>query len=265
MSSLQARLRHQYGDEGNLRARIELHRRFSVAAERWTDWVFARLALAPGEALLEVGCGPGDLWRVTGHRLPAGVSLTLTDSSPGMVERARAALGERADYAVAPADDIPFPDDSFDVVVANHMLYHVPDLRRALAELARVLRPGGRLVASTIGADHLAELGELAGPGLRWMDTTQRFGLENGAGQLAAVFDDVVREDYEGDLVVTEAQPLVAFVASLQGPEGLPEADAERIRAAAQAAIDREGSFRVTRATGLFRARARGREGARVV
>ena len=77
-----------------------------------------------------------------------------------MVELARS---RGVDARVGDVQEPPFEDASFDVVVAAWMLYHVPDLDRAVAELARVLRPGGRLVATTNAADHLQEMLELAG------------------------------------------------------------------------------------------------------
>ena len=56
------------------------------------------------------------------------------------------------------AQDIPFEDDTFGCVVANHMLYHVPDLDKGLAEIRRVLKPGGKLYAATNGEAHMLEL-----------------------------------------------------------------------------------------------------------
>lgn len=79
-----------------------------------------------------------------------------------MLQAARQQLGEkRFVYAVADAQALPFADATFDAVIANHMLYHIPDLPRALAEIRRVLKPAGRFYASTIGREHMHELDEL--------------------------------------------------------------------------------------------------------
>ncbi|HET7046251.1 MAG TPA: methyltransferase domain-containing protein [Gaiellaceae bacterium] len=241
----------QYRDQTNLRARIELHARFSTNPG-WQQWVFDRLELADGERVLEVGCGPGDLWRANLDRLP-DVALTLADLSPGMIDAAREAVGVRAEYAVADAQELPLPDGSFDLVVANHMLYHVPDRPRALAELRRVLRPGGRLVATTNGAEHLAELVRLSGaPGANGFRGFDRFGLENGPAQLEPFFADVEVERYEDALEVTEVEPVLAYLRSTMSlrPD---EDDLPRISREVAAAIERDGSFHVTKSQGLVR------------
>jgi SAM-dependent methyltransferase len=151
-----------------LERRIALHRRFSANATGWLPWVFDRLELPPGARVLDAGCGNGDLWRVNLHRLDATARLTLADLSEGMLDAACAGLGSRAFYVEADLQSLPFADGAFDVVLANHVLYHVPDLPRALDELARVLAPGGRFSATTVGERHLAELRDLVGDRAPW-------------------------------------------------------------------------------------------------
>jgi SAM-dependent methyltransferase len=248
----------QYRDQSNLRARIGLHARFSTNPG-WQRWVFDRLELAGGERVLEVGCGPADLWRANLDRLP-DVELTLADLSPGMVEAAREAVGDRVAYVVADAQELPLADGSFDLAVANHMLYHVPDRPRALAELARVLRPGGRLVAATNGAGHLAELARLSGtPGANGFRGFDRFGLENGPAQLEPFFEAVEVERYEDSLEVTEVEPLLAYLRSTMSLRPA-ESELPRIAEEATATIAREGSFHVTKSQGLVRGRTPARE-----
>jgi ubiquinone/menaquinone biosynthesis C-methylase UbiE len=233
----------QYRDDSNLRARMELHRRFSTSPEPWHRWVFDRLDLADDARVLEVGCGPGELWRQNRERIPAGWGLTLVDLSPGMLEAARKALGDRAEYIVADVQDLPFEDESFDAVIANHMLYHIPDRALALAEIARVLRRGGRVFASTNGGDHLREIKELYVHAEPW-----KFRLEDSGEELRANFAEVELERFPDSLEVTEVEPLVAFVRSMDpGREGLEQIVRARIEA--------EGSFHVTKSTGLFRGR----------
>jgi ubiquinone/menaquinone biosynthesis C-methylase UbiE len=233
----------QYRDDSNLRARMELHRRFSTNAEPWHHWVFDRLEFPPDARILEVGCGPGELWLQNIDRIPAGWELTLADLSPGMIEEARNVLGDRAAYVVADAQELPFQDESFDGAIANHMLYHVPDRPRALREIARVLRPGALFCSSTNGGDHLKEIKALYVDDRPW-----EYRLETADEELGAVFADVELEMYPCDLEVTEVQPVVAFVRSMDpGIEGLEET--------VRAHIAREGSFHVTKSSGLFRCR----------
>jgi ubiquinone/menaquinone biosynthesis C-methylase UbiE len=248
---------HQYADSANLQARIELHRRFSTSPLPFHRWLFDRLLEeGPKLRLVEAGCGPGTLWVANADRVPAGWSLTLTDLSPGMVEEARRALeasGLEAEFAVAEAAALPVPDGSADLVIANGMLYHVPDRAAALAEFRRVLRPGGALHAWTVGEAHLQELDELVRRHLSGARTggagAQRFGLENGAEQLRPYFSSVHREDYEDRLRITETAPLIDYIRSW-GP-----ADAAGLAAIAEEAkrtIGRDGAFVVTKSSGVF-------------
>jgi len=145
-------LTDQYGDESNLNARVYVHQRFRTNSYPWQRRVFDHFDL-PGRCdTLDVGCGPGHLWTENGDRLPPRWTIVVSDPSFGMVERARINLGGASRpfrYRVLDAQNIPFPDDSFDAVIASHVLYHVPDRGAALYEMKRVLRSGGRLYAAT--------------------------------------------------------------------------------------------------------------------
>jgi ubiquinone/menaquinone biosynthesis C-methylase UbiE len=136
-------LQEQYRTNTNLRARIDLHERFSTSAVSYPRWVFDGYAFGDEADVLELGCGDGNIWRENLDRIPDGWRLILSDLSPGMVEAARGAIGDRAEYVVADVQELPFADGSFDGVIANHMLFHVEDRASALAEIARVLRPAG--------------------------------------------------------------------------------------------------------------------------
>jgi len=216
------------------------------------EWLFERVAPPPGARVLEVGCGSAAFWRANADRIDPSWSLTLTDLSPGMIASAGAAVGDRAEYVVADAQELPFAERSFDVVLANHMLYHVPDRPKALAEIARVLVPGGVFHAATNGRGHLQELSDLVGAGWSLNPHMEEFGLETGAAQLAEVFDDVRVERFDVALLVTEAEPVVAYVRS---SVVFPEGSLERVREEVEAAIARDGSFRIATRPGLITCR----------
>lgn len=250
----------QYRDAGNLRARMALHERFSTNRRGWHPWVFDQFDLPDGARVLELGCGPGRLWQENAARLPASWRLTLTDASPGMVGAARAALRAIAPalaVAVADAQALPCADRAFDAVIANHMLYHVPDRARAFAEVRRVLRPGGRFYAATNGATHLRELDALlASVGLSGADhTLLGFRLENGREELAPFFPHITLREYEDALVVTEAAPLLAYARSMVRAADL---DLTRLGDTIARRLAADGAIRITKATGLFIARAEG-------
>lgn len=245
----------QYRTSTNLDIRLSMHARFSTNPQGWQSWLVQTLDLVEDVRVLECGCGPGTLWAVNVGRIPTGVRLTLTDLSEGMARKSSEALAATGKVDVACAADVqsvPFADDSFDIVVANHMLYHVPDRQRAAAEVVRVLRPGGRLIAATNGESHLKEFQALA----RELDEAARseaperaFSLENGAAQLSPWFDRVERLDYADGLRVTDADAIVDYLRS-----GLirPEVPVDELRARLAAHIDREGAFDVTKSAGVF-------------
>lgn len=258
----------QYRDASNLGARIALHQCFSTNDHPWQRWVFDQFELPPARRVLELGCGPGNLWVENMDRIPEGWSLTLTDASPGMVREAEGRLGSdrRFEFRVADAQDLPFEDDIFDAVVANHMLYHVLDRTGAFSEIVRVLGPGGHLYAATNGEGHMREMG----PMLRALDPSHPagsffrdlpgFSLENGAKQLSLWFSEVSLRRYEDALAVTEAKPLTDYLLSGAAADAAARelaADQFRRRAAELTDhLERElasrGEIRITKDTGLF-------------
>ena len=260
-------LAEQYQDASNLDARAALHSRFSVSQVNWHRWVFDYLELPDGAQVLELGAGPAKLWRENLDRLPQSWQVTLTDLSAGMIAEAQAQLKDAPNFAftVADAQTLPFDDATFDAVVANHMLYHVPDLPRALSEVRRVLKPGGRLFAATNGENHLRELDDLSVDltadgavhlGLQNNHLTN-FTLETGVGYLEPYFSSVTlhRPPGDPDLLVTAAEPLIAYILSVT-PDDLKR-DAGKmaaLRERVNQALAGTGEVRITRATGLFEA-----------
>lgn len=261
----------QYKNASNLDARAALHRQFSTAATQWQPWVFDQITLQAGETVLECGCGPGWLWRENRQRIPAGCTITLTDLSEGMVAEARQALageGSAFRFQVASIMDLPFEDGTFDVVVANHMLYHVPDRAKALAEVRRVLKANGRFFAATNGRRHMQELTQMGQelfpdietllPGGRLassMSMSLSFRLENGAEQLRPYFSHIEMIPYPDGLRVTEAAPLVVYVLSTVQHLTIPEAIRQKLHDYFAAKIAEDGAVTITKESGLFVAR----------
>ncbi len=251
-----SRLRDQYRDSRNLKARIELHRQFSTNPYGWTRWIFDQMSFAPDARVLELGCGTGLLWKANAARVGAAWQITLCDFSLAMLREARTNLaGLKACLAFIQLDaqELPFVDRAFDVVVANHMLYHVEDRDRAISEIRRVLTPGGTLYAATNGSAHLRELDQIIErfmPGRGVRDHVERFGLETGDPQLRRHFGRVELRRYVDSLVVTEAQPLVDYAAS-----SIREVTEEAL-AAMQAHLEEElrarGNVRISKDAGVL-------------
>ncbi|HEV8436351.1 MAG TPA: class I SAM-dependent methyltransferase [Thermoanaerobaculia bacterium] len=245
-------IEEQYRSSANLAARIALHRECSTNPYGLQRWIFDRLALATGQRVLEIACGTGSLWSENGDRIPRGLRLMVSDISPGMVETTRLTVPGAAAYVACALPDLPFGDDLFDLVIANHMLYHVNERQRGLREIRRVLRHGGILFAATNGRDHLCQIKELMSDfGIEGGDVSASFTLENGEEQLRHVFGEVRREDYPDALEVTDPELLLRYIASISPRV---EARREEMRAAVAARIAADGAFHVVKSTGAFAA-----------
>jgi ubiquinone/menaquinone biosynthesis C-methylase UbiE len=224
-----AAVAEQYADGANLSARIHLHKTYEVADRDWWPWVFDHYDPVPADAdLLEVGCGTAKLWQDNADRIPDHWTLLVTDFSEGMTADARQTLleaGIDVTVGVATAESLPCADESVDTVVANHMLYHT-DRDVALSEIHRVLRPGGRLFATTNGEANMRELRALLRATTDHVPSdTGAFTLENGENQLARYFDTVRRYERDSYLRIPKLEPLVAHAASLQQVDGQQVAD----------------------------------------
>lgn len=257
----------QYRTPANLQARIQLHERFSTNPHRWPHWVFDHLQAPAAARLLEIGCGPGGLWAENRDRIPAGWRLLLTDLSPGMVQQAARTLAglDHVLFGVADAQTLPFADSTFDLVLANHMLYHVPDRARALAEIHRVLRPGGRFYAATNGKNHMAKIRELAQQfapqAAGQVGLHERFTFEQGNEEIGRVFGTVHLHRYENRLMVTDADALADYMLS-GTPVLVPDGTQELLRRWLHAELDKAESttpdgqkaIEIVNETGLFEA-----------
>jgi ubiquinone/menaquinone biosynthesis C-methylase UbiE len=147
-------LSYQYADSEKLRIRQEAHRLYSEATDDFFDWLLNILDPQPGELVVDVGCGPGAYHPKIADR---GAQILGIDASLGMAEDVlRLAQSQRLPVWAVQADAgrLPLADNSCDRLMANHMLYHVPDQGAALREMERVLKPGGRVILATNAADN---------------------------------------------------------------------------------------------------------------
>lgn len=197
-------VRDEYADEA----------RFAVRAAAWAnatgpspvEMVFDAVREARPRRVLEVGCGRGEMAeRILRH---VGAEVVAVDQSERMVELT---LACGVDAMVGDVQELPFEDGAFDCAVAAWMLYHVPDVDRGVAELARVLRSGGRLVAATNGRENLPELwGQFGDHAAR----QHGFSAEGGEEVLRRRFARVERRDARGTITFPDWTAADRYIAN---------------------------------------------------
>lgn len=246
----------QYKTAGNLSARQALHARFSTNPYGWQRWVYDHLNLKVGEKVVEVGCGTARLWKDDPRPLPTGVMVALSDLSIGMLRAGRQDMPDSFAGYAGDMQAIPFKEGLFDCAIANHMLYHVPDIEQGVSEVARVLKPNGRALIATNGLIHLQELEKLIQevlPGYNLMESTSRFGLDNGGKILRNHFTQVDLDLYEDALWITETRPLCEYISSLMGVKiALQPHLLEELAELIKLRIQRDGGIAIGKNSGLF-------------
>lgn len=243
----------QYKTADNLNTRISVHDKYSTNRQGFGNWIVSHYRICPGDRILELGCGTGSMWREHFH-LVREARLLLTDFSAGMLESAKANLPEQDNLAFQVMDiqDIPYPDGSFDAVIANMMLYHVPDLHRGLAEVRRVLKPGGTFYCATYGEHGIVEfVAELLHEQDVKGSVGTQFTLQNGLDTLSAHFDSVKRLDYEDSLAVTCLDDFIDYLYSLSGLSGIGRVPRSLLLEALGSGTE-NGILRVPKEYGMF-------------
>ncbi len=214
-------VRDQYADDSHLRIRQETHQQYTVPRIDFPEWVLSRVRWRGDEHVLDVGAGAG-LYYAPLMRHGSGLTYRAVDLSPGILQ----AHPVQDTVTVADAQCLPFPDTSFDVVMANHMLYHVPDIEQALLETRRVLKPEGILIAATNSVQSMPQFHALFRRGMLLLSTPgniysqppmpaqTNFALENGTRILSRYFYGVVRYDFPSTLVFPSIEPVMAYLES---------------------------------------------------
>ena len=261
MDALARALREQYKDGSNLNARFRLHARFSTNRYGIFHWIFDHMTLPSDACVLEVGTGTAQMWLSNRDRIPRGWRIVLSDSSGGILRdglTALASVSHRFEAALLDAQALPFRSGTFDAIVANHMLYHVPDVPRALAEFRRVLKPGGACYAATFSANNMREFNQAAERlfGMPINNAAAHFGLETGLAPMRDAFPQVDVLRYPDRLVVTEAGPLIDYIDSTRIRARLSADKIAALKTFFEQEISAHKVFHITKDAGMFLARA---------
>ena len=249
----------QYADGKNLSVRSQFHAKYSTNQRGFAPWLWEQYRFCAGDSILELGCGNGWQWDGRIERLPQGCKLVLSDFSQGMVDAAREKLSPasaKIEFRRIDIQAIPCEDESFDAVIANHMLYHVPDLDAAFSEVRRALRPGGRFYAATNGNGGMSlflhEALKKLDPKTEAFSQTFSFSLQNGEALLGRYFSSVERADYEDSLAVTETGDLIEWIDSSMSISGYTGAYSDALYDYFEAIRARDGAICIPKEVGLF-------------
>lgn len=226
-------VKDQYATANNLNTRISIHDKYSINKMGFGNWIVSNYSIQKGMKVLELGCGTGDMWKNRESLISDCASLVLSDFSEGMVAETRENIGDYANvtYRVIDIQAIPYEDETFDAVIANMMLYHVPDLDRGLAEVRRVLKKDGAFYCATYGEHGIIEyLSQIfAAYGVE-DHINKNFTLQNGDGILSKVFAKVKKLEYVDSLEVTNMDDMVEYIHSLSGMTSLNHMSPDRIK-----------------------------------
>lgn len=219
-------IRRQYATDELIKIRQQIHEKYTYPRHDYAEWVLSNYQWKGGERVLDVGCGNGTYYYPLQYCAPdnsAPISYFGIDLSEGILKTHPAAGQGR--LLTADVIHLPFADHTFDVVMANHMLYYVKELDHVMVEIKRVLKRGGTLIASTNSLFDMYTLRKLLhrsvtllsrqGATLEPMSApSDPFTLELGVMMLSRYFYGVMRSDLPSALVFDDIEPFMIFLES---------------------------------------------------
>lgn len=246
-----AYVRYQYADDEKLRIRKETHERYTEGGTGFQEWVMEQVGARPGQSLLDVGSGTGEDY----HPLLERVEIVAMDLSLGMLVKVRSGKRVNGD-----AQALPFKDRTFDRVMANHMLYHVPDKVAAMREMRRVVKPGGRVVITANSRQSYRSLWDLRNEAIAELGLPEYYGVGywfalEDVELVESVFPNVRVEEIRSAFVFPSAEPVFRYLAT--GPASVETEEQRQLlfalmRPRIEEIIRREGAFRVPKTAGCF-------------
>ncbi|WP_229105294.1 MerR family transcriptional regulator [Longibaculum muris] len=256
-NTMEQDLLEQYKNSTNINIRIKLHEKYSINPIHWFEWMFSQYHLDNGMKVLEIGCGNGELWQRNQKNIP-NIQLTLTDISQGMLDDAKNRLKDikDIDYQCFDCHQIPYDNQTFDIVIANHVLFYVQDIEQVLKEINRVLKNDGIFYCSTYGKKHMKEITDLIkefNPKITLSNIKlyDVFGLENGKIILEPYFkkiETLIHDDY---LLVNDVNDIINYILSCHGNQSeFILKDYESFKRYMEKKVKNE--IKITKAAGIF-------------
>lgn len=260
LANMENSVKEQYRTTENLNKRINLHS-YNTNKEDWSNWCFNNIIFPKDAQILELGCGMGELWYRNKENISNDWSVVISDFSEPMLQKCKnklEKLGHDFKYKVADVQNIPYEDNSFDVVIARHMLYLVPDIEKALREIKRVLKKGGKAYITTNGSKAMKELNLLmdkfdSSMGLGSNGMCYRFDNLNGKEILEKYFDSIDKKVFSGKIITDRPELIVEYKASsIRGREVLIGENKNRLKEFLEKHIEENGSIEITTEAYLF-------------
>ena len=251
-------LKEQYCDDKNLTTRINFNLKYGTNKKGLFSWLFEKYSFFDNCRILELGCGSGAQWENRINDLPNNCALTLSDFSNGMVDIVKEKYSKHKNLSFQQIDiqNIPIPDETFDFVIANHMLYHVPDLTKALSEVRRILKTGGIFYSTTNGNAgmrvFLNEAFKYIDPNTEAFTQQWSFSIQNGLEILSGFFSDVKRFDFENSLSITKTQDLIDWIKSTISMGNYSEKDIDCLFDYFEQIRKLDGAINISKESGLF-------------
>lgn len=223
-------IKEQYKNIDNLKLRKNLHDKYSINKIGFQKWMFEQYPFHPKMKVLELGSGRGELWKFyfESEVLQSyEMDIILSDFSEGMVEYMQQCYsGEKISVRRIDIADIPFENETFDLIIANSMLYHVKDIDLAFSEVRRVLKKQGLFYCATLGLNGMTQylyraLDEVGIPYNH--ESSISFTLQNGMSLLRKQFEKVERRDYDDSLEIDVVEDYLEYIYSMASMQGLDQ------------------------------------------
>ena len=251
-------VKKQFSNDKNLAMRINFYKKYTTNKYSFSDWLFDKYKFKENMSILELGCGDGVHWKDRIDKLPKACKLILSDFSEGMLNlvKERYSKFDNVSFEKIDIQSIPSEDNSFDMIIANHMLFHVPDLNKALQEVNRVLKKGGYFYSATDGnggmRPFLHEAIKQFNPESKAFTEQLPFNLQNGKEILERYFPIVERFDYENVLAITKTEDLMEWLKSTTSISGFSEENLADLYKYFENIRVKDGAINIPRETGLF-------------
>lgn len=254
-------LLQQYIDASNLNANIKLQDRFGQNENGWYQWVFKNMKLNKSFKVLEIGCGNGALWEKNINCLDKNIDITLTDICEDMLKETKQNLSKynhNFKFKLADPSNIPFENETFDVVIANHILFYMKDLDKVLYEINRVLKKNGEFYCSTIDNSHMKELEDImlrfnCNINISEKNIYSKFSVDNGESILKKYFKDINKCYYTDELIVDDTKGILEYIYTIPGNIlEIIDTKKKEFESYIDVNINKQGELKITNSNVLF-------------